>query len=124
MSEATLEELQDTLSAATETLNLDGELSFKAMFGGVLGYMEGRAFASLSDVGLALKLSPADQDVLLREPGAARLRYAPDAPESKQYIVVPQAVRADAAALGGWVRRSREFVQTLPAPKARGKKPA
>lgn len=124
MSQAALEEMQDQLSAAVETLNLDMALSFKAMFGGVLGYMDGRAFASLSNIGLALKLSAEDQAALLREPGAKRLRYEPDAPESKQYIVVPNAVQASAEALGEWAARSRAFVQTLPAPKPRQKKSA
>lgn len=70
MSQTALEEMQDQLSAAVETLNLDGGLSFKAMFGGVSGYMEGRVFASLSNRGLALKLSPSDQTALLQESDA------------------------------------------------------
>ncbi len=124
MSHAALEELQDKLSAAAETLNLDMGLSFKAMFGGVSGYVEGRVFASLSNIGLALKLSADDQAALLREPGAKRLRYEPDAPESKQYIVVPEAVQANAEALAVWVKRSGDFVCALPAPNPRRKKPA
>lgn len=123
MSQATLEEMQDQLSAAVETLNRDGGLSFKAMFGGQCGYMEGRVFASLSNSGLALKLSAADQAALMQQ-GAHRLRYEPDAPESKQYIVVPRAVQADAQALAVWVRRSVDFVMAQPASKPRRKKPA
>ncbi len=121
MSQAALEEMQDQLSAAVETLNLDGGLSFKAMFGGVSGYMEGRVFASLSNRGLALKLSPSDQTALLQQ-GAQRLRYEPDAPESKQYIVVPGAMQTDAEALAVWVKRSAEYVAALPAPKPKPKK--
>lgn len=122
MSQAALEEMQDQLSAAVETLNLDSGLSFKAMFGGVSGYMEGRVFASLSNRGLALKLSPGDQAALLQEPDAQRLRYEPDAPESKQYIVVPNAVQAEADALAAWVKRSVDYVAALPAPKPKPKK--
>lgn len=122
MSQTTLEEMQDQLSAAVEALNLDGGLSFKAMFGGVSGYMEGRVFASLSNRGLALKLSTDDQAALLQEPGAQRLRYEPDAPESKQYIVVPGAMQTDAEALAAWVKRSAEYVTALPASKPKPKK--
>lgn len=121
MSQTALEEMQDQLSVAVETLNLDGGLSFKAMFGGVSGYMEGRVFASLSNRGLALKLSPGDQTALLQQ-GAQRLRYEPDAPESKQYIVVPGAMQTDAEALAVWVKRSAEYVAALPVPKPKPKK--
>ncbi len=122
MSQATLEELQDCLSAAMETLDLDMALSFKAMFGGMCGYMEGRVFASLSNIGLALKLSADDQAALLLL-GAQRLRYEPDAPESKQYIVMLPAVQTDAKSLAVWVRRSADFVAAQAAPRPRRKKP-
>ena len=124
MSQTPLEELQNNLSAAAETLDLDTDLSFRPMFGGACGYVGSRVFASLSNIGLALKLSAEDQASLLQEPGAKRLRYEPDAPGSKQYIVVPSAIQNNAEALAVWVRRSVDFVQTLPAPKPKRKKSA
>ena len=122
MSQSSLEAMQDRLSAAAETLDLDSEMSFRAMFGGKSAYVKGRVFASLSDVGLALKLDSEAQSELLQVPGARRLRYEPDAPESKQYIVVPDAMQNDANALAVWVKRSVDFVLTLPAPKPKPKK--
>ena len=122
MSQVPSEELQNKLSAAAETLNLDMDLSFKAMFGGVSGYIQGRIFASLSNIGLALKLSDEDQILLLQEAEAKRLRYEPDAPESKQYIVVPSASRDNNEVLTVWVKRSVDFVLSLPAPKPKKKK--
>lgn len=122
MSEVSLEELQDRLQAAAETLNLVMDLSFKSMFGGVSGYVKGMVFASLSNIGLALKLSAADQAVLLLEEEAKRLRYEPDAPKSKQYIIVPNALLDDSEALAVWVKRSTDFVLTLPPPKKRSPK--
>jgi hypothetical protein len=68
----------------------DLDLAFRPMFGGVMGYAEGKPFASLSDVGLALKASGADHAALLALPGAAPLRYAP-----AQQVVRPRA-RGDA----------------------------
>lgn len=124
MSYTPLEELQNRLSMAAETLTLDTELSFRPMFGGVTGYMAGRVFASLSNVGLALKLPPDAQAELLAVPGAKRLQYEPDSPPSKQSIVVPTEMLAQPDVLATWVRRSVDHVLTLPASKPKAKKAA
>ena len=122
MTEPVLDTLQNQLSQAAEAHALDMELTFKPMFGGVCAYVGGRVFASLSDIGLALKLPPEAQAALLAEDGAKRLQYEPDAPPSKQYIVVPPPMRADPAALAPWLVRSVEYVLALPAPKTRASK--
>jgi len=114
---ATIESLKEHLAAAySATLDLQG-LTFRPMFGGVLAYTDERPLASLSDVGLALKLGPADQSALLELPGARRLQYEPDAPPSKSYIVVPESMAQDPVALAPWVFRGVEFVRTLPRKK-------
>jgi TfoX/Sxy family transcriptional regulator of competence genes len=118
VSQSTLGQMQAQLAAAAP----GAEVTFRPMFGGACGYVRGRVFASLSDVGLALKLGLADQDELLSEKGAKRLQYEPDAPVSRQYVVVPPRIWKDAAALGRWVKRSIDHVLTLPAPKPRRKK--
>lgn len=112
-------ELQNRLSAAVETLNRDAELTFKPLFGGVCAYVQGRVFASLSDVGLTFKLEPDAQSALLREPNAKRLRYEPSAPESKTYIVVPLEMQTDALLLAKWAAQSMDYVLAQPAPKAK-----
>jgi TfoX/Sxy family transcriptional regulator of competence genes len=94
----------------------DIELSFRAMFGGIMGYAAGRPFASLSNVGLALKLTGTNRDAALALPDAAPLRYEPDAPPSKSYVVLPTAIVDDDAALRDWMVRSAE---ALPQPKAK-----
>lgn len=119
-----LEEMRRQLEEAADDLPPDVELRFRAMFGGVGAYAYDRMFASLSNVGLALKLPAEAQAALLREEGARRLRYEADGPESKQYVVVPPALRTVSAAFGPWVRRSVEHVATLPAPKRRRKAPS
>jgi len=89
----------------------DLELAFKPMFGGILAYVAGKPCASLSDVGLALKLAGPAQEELLAMAGAERLRYAPDQPASKTYIVVPPALLADPGQLRAWIGRSIEGQQ-------------
>lgn len=122
MTEPSLDEMQDRLSQAAEAHTLDRELTFKPMFGGVCAYVGGRVFASLSNSGLALKLPPEAQAELLNEAGAKRLQYEPDAPPSKQYIVVPPPMQSDTAALAAWLVRSVDYVLAQPAPKPKASK--
>lgn len=114
-----LEEMQGQISAAAETMNLDANVSFKPMFGGVCVCINGRAFASLLGAGLALKLTPEAQARLLRKDGARRLHYDPDAPESKQYIMVPPSVQSQPRLLAMWVKQSMDFALSLPAPRTK-----
>lgn len=85
------------------------------MFGGLFAYADGKPFASLSDVGLALKFTGSERDALLALPGAAPLRYAPDQPASKSYVT-PQTMLSEPDELRSWVIRS---VSSLPAKRAR-----
>ncbi len=92
--------LQEVLQAAAP---LDVPLSFRPMFGGIMGYADGLVFASLSDVGLALKMSGANYGALLALPGCKPLRYAPDDPPSKSYVVVPDTMLGQREVLSVWV---------------------
>ncbi len=115
--------MQDQLSRAAEAHTLDMDLTFKPMFGGVCAYVGGRVFVSLSNIGLALKLPAEAQAELLAEEGAKRLQYEPDAPPSKQYIVVPPPMQADTAALAAWLVQSVDYVLAQPTPKPKASKP-
>ncbi len=95
--------LQATLEGAAPP---DLELAFRPMFGGIMGYAGGKVFASLSDVGLALKLSGDDHAALLALEGAKPLQYEPGTPPSKSYVVVPEAMLANPEQLRDWIARS------------------
>ena len=114
-------ELQARLLAAAAP---ELELSFRPMFGGIMGYTAGRPFASLSDVGLAFKLGGTDHAALLAMPGARVLRYQPDSPPSRSYVVVPREVLDDPAQLADWADRSACHVATQPAKRSAKPKPA
>ena len=105
--------LQAVLEAAAPP---DLELRFKAMFGGIMAYAEEKPFASLSDVGLAFKLSGEAHAALLAVDGAKPLQYDASQPVSKTYVLVPNGMLGDKDALRGWV------VRTLKGLKAKGKK--
>lgn len=116
-----LETLRLALEAAYERAELppQTELKLRAMFGGLGASVNGRAFASLSNIGLALKLPPEAARELLTHDGAAWLQYEPNAPVSKTYVVLPTTMLQDAATLTAWLHRSADFALSLPAPKKR-----
>ena len=95
--------LQAVMEAASPP---DLELAFRPMFGGIFGYADGKAFASLSNVGLALKMTGADHVALSAVPDVKPLRYEPDDPPSKTYLLLPEAVLSDADSLRSWIARS------------------
>jgi TfoX/Sxy family transcriptional regulator of competence genes len=95
--------LQATLTAAAPP---DFDVAFRPMFGGIMAYADGKPFASLSDVGLGLKFAGSEREALLSLPGAAPLRYAPDQPPSKSYVLVPEVMLTEPDQLRQWVIRS------------------
>ncbi len=93
----------------------DIELSFRQMFGGIMGYVAEVVFASLSDVGLALKFHGAEHEKALALPGAKPLQYEPGAPVSKSYVVLPPDIVADGAQLHDWIAASANGLKSKPA---------
>ncbi|HXC55216.1 MAG TPA: TfoX/Sxy family protein [Rhizomicrobium sp.] len=95
------------------------EWRYRPMFGGIGVYADDRMCVSLSDVGLAVKLAPAEQAKLLALKGAKRLQYEPAMPPSKTYIVVPDAMLSNAKALGHWLAASAAHAAGAAAKKPR-----
>jgi TfoX/Sxy family transcriptional regulator of competence genes len=87
------------------------------MFGGIGVYAGGRMFCSLSDVGLALKLTAADHEELLKVRGAKSLQYEPSARPSKTYVVVPGSMLKDRKTLRVWLTRSAASARLAPSKK-------
>lgn len=96
-------QLQAVMEAASPP---DLELGFRPMFGGIMGYAAGQAFASLSNVGLALKITGADHAALSEVPDVKPLRYEPGDPPSKTYLLLPDAMLSDPDSLRAWIARS------------------
>lgn len=111
-------ELKAVMEAASPP---DLELSFRPMFGGIFGYAAGQAFASLSNVGLALKMAGADYAALSELSDVKPLRYEPNDPPSKSYLLLPDAMLSDPDSLRLWIVRSS--VGLKPKTKKLRKKP-
>ncbi len=116
MAREYLEDLRSLLRPATAGLPADVEI--KHVFGVAAAYADGRIFISLTRAGLAMKL-PEDARIQLTGVGATPLRYFPDGPVKKEYVVLPRDVCEDADRLKTWVRKSIDHVLTLPPPRPR-----
>lgn len=97
----------------------DMDLTFKSMFGGILGYADGKPLLSLSDVGLGIKLGGPAHAELLALPGARPVQYEPDQPPSKSYVCVPDAMLDDREALRDWIVRGADGLKAAPQKKRR-----
>lgn len=75
-----------------------------------MAYAGGKPFASLSKVGLALKMSATLRSKLLKVPGARPLQYEPTSPPSKSYIMVPDDMLENIESLSTWVEQSIAWV--------------
>lgn len=82
--------------------------------------VNGRVFALLSEAGLALKLPEADQLKLLEMPNTRRLPSAPHTLEGNPFIVLPSRFHNDIASLSIWLKRSIDYVLSLPESRPAG----
>ncbi len=112
----------ETLLAGTITALPPGvAVEVRRFFGGAAAYAEGRICITLTPAGLALKL-PEDGRARLLGEGGGPLRYFPNAPLKKQYVVAPDGLRDDGDRLRFWARQSIDYAMTLPAPKRKGQR--
>ena len=87
-------------------------------FSGAAAYADGKVFAMVTPLGLALKLPPVDCQTLMELHGATPLRQFPEGPVKKDYVVLPPAMRRDPAALRPWLNASVASVRSQLPPAA------
>ncbi len=117
-----LERLETLLRPVARTLPPEVALEIRHFFSGAAAYANGRICITLTTVGLALKL-PEDSRARLKKKGARPLRYFPNGPIKKDYVVVPRSYREDTRKLATWARKSIDHALTLPKPVKRLRKP-
>ena len=86
------------------------KLEFKHFFSGAAVYANGKICITLTPAGFALKLSKSDIDSLLESVGNKRLRYFPNSPIKKDYVVISDNILKNGKSLGSLVRTSIDFV--------------
>lgn len=117
MAQVYVEKLSGLIAWCEPGLSTTATLIVKHFFSGAALYADGRFCASLTPTGFALKLPETSRDALLQEEGAKGLQYFPNAPVKKAYVVLPQPLLDNQAALCSWLDKSIAYVLTLPPPK-------
>ena len=119
MAKEYLEELSAFVKGAT--LDISGEISLecKHFFSGAALYAQERICLSLTPAGLAIKLPEETRDRLLLDGTAVPLRYFPEGPVKKGYVLFLGSVSEGSEALHGYVKESIGYVLTLPGPKSK-----
>ncbi len=116
MAKEYVEKLRSLLEVTIRNLPPGVGVEIKHFFSGAAAYANGRICISLTTVGLAMKL-PDDGCARLIEDGARPLRYFPNAPVKRKYVIVAEDLHEDEVRF--WVRTSIDYALTLPRPKPR-----
>ena len=121
MAKQHLEQLTALIRQATSGRFKDAKLECKHFFSGAAVYANGRICMSLTPVGFAMKLPEEARNALLKQKGVKHLRYFPNGPIKKDYVILPKTMLTDMKTLRRWVRVSIEYVLTLPEPARKRK---
>lgn len=82
----------------------------KHFFSGAALYVDGRITLTLTPVGLALKLPDVTKDELFAKKSAVPLRYFPNAPIKKDYVLFPKGIDTNTRTLRKYITESVEYV--------------
>ena len=91
MAEPYLRDLMSIVDAASAREVGAGEILCKHFFSGAAAYVDGQIFMTLTPAGLALKLPENDRNALF-EQSAEPLKYFPNAPVKKSYVLLPLVI--------------------------------
>ena len=109
MAKEYLEQLSALMKRAASGRFKNVTLECKHFFSGAAVYANGRICMSLTPVGFAVKLPEESRNVLLKQKGATPLRYFPEGPIKKDYVVLPKSMTKDTRTLRYWVKASIEY---------------
>lgn len=115
---------EDLVSLLDEVMpRADVPVEFKPMFGGPCYWVGGNMVAAVHQESIFVRLAAADRAELLAEPGAHLFEPMQGRP-MREYVVFPETMLADRAALGDWLARGIAYAASLPpkVKKARTKK--
>ena len=112
MAKLYYERLSALMAGIAPNLSTKANLEVKHFFSGAAVYAEKRICISLTPAGFGLKLPGYLRDELMEEEGAQALRYFPNAPIKKDYVILPEMMVEDRRLLCFWVEKSINYVLT------------
>ena len=86
----------------------------RKMFGYSAAFANGNMFAGLHEVGLVMRLSERERETFLRLDGARTFEPMPGR-VMREYVVAPDPLADDSAALRDWIRKAFRYASSLPA---------
>lgn len=103
-------------------LKNENKLVEKKMFGGMAFLLDGKMSLGILGEDLVVRVSPEEQDKLLRYPHVRPMDFT--GKPMKGFLYVGPAALSSGAALGAWVKRGVAFAKSLPAKAKSSKKKA
>lgn len=122
MAKQYLDKLTALIDKATSGTSKKIGLECKHFFSGAALYANGKICISLTPVGFAVKLQAESRNALLKQKGTKPLRYFPEGPIKKDYVILPNTILNDVKVLRRWVTLSIEHVASLPKPVRKKRK--
>jgi len=110
MTKEYLDKLSDLINKIYPTKQRNIELNIKHFFSGAAVYANGKICLTFTPMGLAIKLPEEKRMKLLKEKGVIPLRYFPNAPIKKEYVVLPESKIGDLADLRRLIKTSINYV--------------
>jgi TfoX/Sxy family transcriptional regulator of competence genes len=99
----------------------DPAIQTRPMFGNLAAFVNGNMFAGLYGSSTFVRLPPEGRAELLACEGAGPFEPMPGRPMG-EYVVLPDAWRADPETAQSWVRRSFQWASRLPVKEKKEKK--
>ena len=100
MAEPYLGQLSELVEALGLCEHPGADLECRHFFAGAALYVDGKICASLTPVGLAVKLPLAVREVMLADGRGRPLRYFHGGRVKKEYVLLPERSTAESSALG------------------------
>lgn len=116
MAKEYLDKLTALIDKATSGTFKNINLECKHFFSGAALYANGKICISLTPVGFAIKLPEESRNALLKQRGTKPLRYFPEGPIKKDYVILPKTFLNDVKVLRHWIKLCIEHVASLPEP--------
>ena len=93
----------------------------RKMFGYAAAFASRNMFAGLHEAGLVVRLPETEREAFLLQEGARLFEPMPGR-VMREYVVAPEALADQAAALRGWVTKAFRYASSLPAKRKAAKK--
>ena len=116
MAKEYLDRLTALIDKATSGTFKNISLECKHFFSGAALYANGKICISLTPVGFAIKLPEESRNALLKQKGTKPLRYFPEGPIKKDYVILSKPILNDIEIFQHWVKLCIEHIASLPEP--------